>query len=118
MSESLDPHIGVLRGFNRTYTQRIGVLQDSFLGMGRALGPSRLLFEVARHVDAVTLDQTIADVAQRLVAHGVTQVPVIDGAVIKVSVSPGAEGSAFQVLRSSDPASVIPSASTSVSCAP
>jgi DNA-binding MarR family transcriptional regulator/GNAT superfamily N-acetyltransferase len=46
MSDSLGPHIGVLRGFNRTYTQRIGVLQDSFLGMGRALGPSRLLFEV------------------------------------------------------------------------
>src|SRR6185436_12148202 len=36
----------VLRQFNRTYTQRIGVLDDSFLGTGRALGPSRLLFEV------------------------------------------------------------------------
>jgi len=30
-------------------------------------------------VDAVTLDQTISDVAQQLVAHGVTQLPVIDG---------------------------------------
>jgi DNA-binding MarR family transcriptional regulator/GNAT superfamily N-acetyltransferase len=35
-----------LRRFNRTYTQRIGVLDESFLGMGRPLGPSRLLFEV------------------------------------------------------------------------
>jgi DNA-binding MarR family transcriptional regulator/GNAT superfamily N-acetyltransferase len=36
----------VLRRFNRTYTQRIGALDDSFLGMGRPLGPSRLLFEI------------------------------------------------------------------------
>jgi DNA-binding MarR family transcriptional regulator/GNAT superfamily N-acetyltransferase len=56
MPEPLDPHIGVLRGFNRTYTQRIGVLQDSFLGMGRALGPSRLLFEVGEGgADGVTV---------------------------------------------------------------
>lgn len=37
---------GVLRRFNRTYTQRIGALDESFLGTGRPLGPSRLLFEV------------------------------------------------------------------------
>ena len=36
----------VLRRFNRTYTQRIGVLSESFLGSGRPLGPSRLLFEI------------------------------------------------------------------------
>lgn len=36
----------VLRRFNRTYTQRIGVLDDSFLGTGRPLAASRLLFEV------------------------------------------------------------------------
>ena len=36
----------VLRRFNRTYTQRIGALDESFLGTGRPLGPSRLLFEV------------------------------------------------------------------------
>ena len=36
----------MLRRFNRSYTQRIGVLSDSFLGTGRALGPSRLLFEI------------------------------------------------------------------------
>ncbi len=35
-----------LRRFNRTYTQRIGVLDESFLGTGRPLGPSRLLFEI------------------------------------------------------------------------
>lgn len=36
----------VLRRFNRTYTQRIGVLEESFLGTGRPLGVSRLLFEI------------------------------------------------------------------------
>src|SRR3954471_8760528 len=35
-----------LRRFNRTYTQRIGALDESFLGTGRPLGVSRLLFEV------------------------------------------------------------------------
>ena len=35
-----------LRRFNRTYTQRIGVLDESFLGTGRPLAVSRLLFEV------------------------------------------------------------------------
>jgi DNA-binding MarR family transcriptional regulator/GNAT superfamily N-acetyltransferase len=41
-----DLQTATLRRFNRTYTQRIGVLEESFLGTGRALGPSRLLFEI------------------------------------------------------------------------
>ena len=40
-----DP-IDVVRRFNRSYTQRIGVLDDSFLGLGMPLGPVRLLFEI------------------------------------------------------------------------
>jgi DNA-binding MarR family transcriptional regulator/predicted N-acetyltransferase YhbS len=35
-----------LRRFNRTWTQRIGALDESFLGLGLPLGASRLLFEV------------------------------------------------------------------------
>jgi DNA-binding MarR family transcriptional regulator/GNAT superfamily N-acetyltransferase len=35
-----------LRRFNRSYTQRIGLLHESYLGTGRALAPSRLLFEI------------------------------------------------------------------------
>ncbi|MGV9798137.1 GNAT family N-acetyltransferase [Mycobacterium sp. NPDC003449] len=35
-----------LRQFNRTYTQRIGVLEESYLGTGRPLNASRLLFEI------------------------------------------------------------------------
>jgi len=38
--------VAVVRHFNRTYTQRIGVLEDSFLGLGMPLGPARLLFEI------------------------------------------------------------------------
>jgi DNA-binding MarR family transcriptional regulator len=42
----MDEATTVLRKFNRTYTQRIGVLDESFLGTGRPLGVSRLLFEI------------------------------------------------------------------------
>lgn len=37
-----------VRSFNRTVTQRIGVLSDDYLGRGRPLGESRLLFEIGR----------------------------------------------------------------------
>ena len=36
----------VLRRFNRTYTLRIGALDESFLGLGLPLGASRLVFEI------------------------------------------------------------------------
>lgn len=36
----------VLRRFNRSYTQRIGALDESFLGLGMPLGRARLLFEI------------------------------------------------------------------------
>ena len=35
-----------LRRFNRTYTQRIGALDESFLGLGLPLGAARLVFEI------------------------------------------------------------------------
>ena len=38
--------IVTLRRFNRAFTQRIGVLDESFLGSGRPLGPSRVLYEI------------------------------------------------------------------------
>ena len=41
-----DQHTATLRRFNRTYTQRIGALDESFLGTGFPLGASRLLFEI------------------------------------------------------------------------
>ena len=35
-----------VRRFNRTVTQRIGVLNDSFLSRDRPLGQARLLWEI------------------------------------------------------------------------
>ena len=36
----------MIRRFNRTVTERVGVLEESFLGRGRPLGASRLLWEI------------------------------------------------------------------------
>src|SRR4051794_2625510 len=38
--------IGHVRSFNRTVTERLGVLRDRFLGLGRPLGEARLLWEI------------------------------------------------------------------------
>ncbi|MGH3262625.1 MAG: MarR family winged helix-turn-helix transcriptional regulator, partial [Trebonia sp.] len=46
MSDTPPDAVAVVRRFNRSYTQRIGVLEDSFLGMGMPIGPARLLFEI------------------------------------------------------------------------
>jgi DNA-binding MarR family transcriptional regulator/GNAT superfamily N-acetyltransferase len=40
--------VTVVRRFNRSYTQRIGALDDSFLGIGLPLGTARLLFEIGQ----------------------------------------------------------------------
>jgi DNA-binding MarR family transcriptional regulator/GNAT superfamily N-acetyltransferase len=50
----------VLRRFNRTYTQRIGALDESFLGLGLPLGASRLVFEIG------TAGATVRDLRARL----------------------------------------------------
>ncbi|MDJ0767192.1 MAG: bifunctional helix-turn-helix transcriptional regulator/GNAT family N-acetyltransferase [Ilumatobacter sp.] len=52
--------VETLRRFNRSYTQRIGVLEASYLGTGRALGPSRVLFEIG------TGGARVADLRRRL----------------------------------------------------
>lgn len=41
-----DEAIADVRRFNRTVTERLGVLRDRFLGLGRPLGEARLLWEV------------------------------------------------------------------------
>jgi DNA-binding MarR family transcriptional regulator/RimJ/RimL family protein N-acetyltransferase len=46
MVTDTDPAIDTLRRFNRAWSQRVGALEDSFLGTGRSLGASRLLFEM------------------------------------------------------------------------
>lgn len=42
----LESPVAKVRRFNRTLTQRIGVLQQSYLSRGRPLGEARLLYEI------------------------------------------------------------------------
>jgi DNA-binding MarR family transcriptional regulator/GNAT superfamily N-acetyltransferase len=44
-----------VRSFNRTVTERVGALQDSFLARGRPLGASRVLWEIGDVTDARAL---------------------------------------------------------------
>src|SRR3954452_9116173 len=41
-----EPAIADVRRFNRTVTERLGVLRDRFLGLGRPLGEARMLWEI------------------------------------------------------------------------
>src|SRR4029079_9250130 len=38
--------VASVRRFNRTVTERVGALDESYLGRGRALGETRLLWEI------------------------------------------------------------------------
>ena len=60
-----DP-VAVVRRFNRSYTQRIGVLEDSFLGLGMPLGPARLLFEIGAAPAATRAALTTHALRERL----------------------------------------------------
>ncbi len=42
----LDEHIRQVRAFNRRVTQRVGVLEDSYLSRGRPIGEARLIAEI------------------------------------------------------------------------
>jgi DNA-binding MarR family transcriptional regulator/N-acetylglutamate synthase-like GNAT family acetyltransferase len=44
-------HVGVLRRFNRSFTTRVGVLEERFLGLDRPLGHARVLFEIGSRPD-------------------------------------------------------------------
>src|SRR5829696_1156348 len=47
MVREIDRHgVAVIRRFNRTVTERVGALEESFLGRDRPLGASRLLWEI------------------------------------------------------------------------
>jgi DNA-binding MarR family transcriptional regulator/GNAT superfamily N-acetyltransferase len=52
--------VNELRRFNRSYTQRIGAPAGSYLGTGRPLAPSRVLFEIRPH------GSPVADLRHRL----------------------------------------------------
>ena len=43
-----DDLVAQVRSFNRTVTERVGALNDAYLGRGRALGEARVLWEIGR----------------------------------------------------------------------
>src|ERR1700749_1190127 len=43
---TVEQQTATVRRFNRSYTQRIGALEDSFLGTGLPLPAIRLMFEI------------------------------------------------------------------------
>lgn len=81
--------VDVLRHFNRSYTQRIGVLEDRFLGLDRPLAASRLLWEIGADGRAVADLRAVLGVdsaylsrlLRRLEADGlaVTEADPVDG---------------------------------------
>lgn len=44
-----DVQISQVRRFNRLVTQRVGVLEDSYLRRGRPIGEARVLYEIGQH---------------------------------------------------------------------
>ena len=51
--------VAQVRSFNRTVTERVGALQDSFLARGRPLGASRVLWEIGDGADARALRERL-----------------------------------------------------------
>src|SRR3954453_8331533 len=47
-------HAAQVRSFNRTVTQRMGVLEEEYLGHRRSLGASRLLWEIGDQATQAT----------------------------------------------------------------
>ena len=85
--------VGRVRSFNRTVTEGIGVLDDHFLGRGRPLGESRVLWEIGPDgADASTLGRRlgldagcVGRVLQSLASQGLVRIigePGADRAIL------------------------------------
>lgn len=48
-SDVAPDRIATVRAFNRTVTERVGALEETYLARGRSLGASRLLWEIGEH---------------------------------------------------------------------
>ncbi|MEZ5297313.1 MAG: hypothetical protein R2697_13835 [Ilumatobacteraceae bacterium] len=60
MDDTAASTVATLRRFNRSFTQRIGVLDESILGAGRPLGQARLLYEIGLgHTSVLELRQRL-----------------------------------------------------------
>jgi DNA-binding MarR family transcriptional regulator len=51
--------IGQVRSFNRTVTERVGALRDTYLGRDRPLGANRVLWEIGEGTDLRSLRTTL-----------------------------------------------------------
>jgi DNA-binding MarR family transcriptional regulator/GNAT superfamily N-acetyltransferase len=95
----------VLRRFNRSYTQRIGALDDSFLGIGLPLGAARVLFEtgdgcgVQQLRERLGLDSGYASrVLRQLEARGLVEVAADPRDRRRRRVRPTAAGTRTRLL--------------------
>jgi len=89
----------VLRRFNRSYTQRIGALDESFLGLGLPLGTARVLFETGDGCGVQELRERLgldsgylSRVLRRLEEHGLVEVSADPDDRRRRTVTPTAAG--------------------------
>ena len=87
--------VASVRAFNRTVTQRLGVLQDEYLGQGRPLGASRVLWEIADAGTDLRSLRTTLDLDSGYLTRLVASLQA-DGLV---TVEPGAEDGRLRVVR-------------------
>lgn len=91
--------VSVLRRFNRSYTQRIGALDESFLGLGLPLGTARVLFETGAGTGVQELRERLgldsgylSRVLRRLEEHGLVEVTPDPADRRRRTVAPTADG--------------------------
>lgn len=87
--------VASVRAFNRTVTQRLGVLQEEYLGHARPLGASRVLWEIADEGSDLRSLRTALDLDSGYLTRLVAALQA-DGLV---TVEPGAHDGRVRVAR-------------------
>ena len=87
--------VASVRAFNRTVTQRLGVLHDEYLGHGRPLGASRVLWEIADGGTDLRALRTALDLDSGYLTRLIGSLQA-DGLI---TVEPGSEDRRVRVAR-------------------